>query len=119
MSNPSQKSDEGGAAIRVENLSKTFVLHVQGGTRLPVFSRLSLEVAAGECVALYGPSGSGKSPRSRSFYANYKPASGHAWFRHPANTGSNWIAMPGPPPPQDPQVSARPAGPATRRRDAG
>src|SRR3546814_1581524 len=71
------KSDEGGAAIRVENLSKTFMLHVQGGTRLPVFSRLSLEVAAGECVALYGPSGSGKSTLLRSLYANYKPGNGH------------------------------------------
>src|SRR3546814_12875373 len=99
MSNPSQKSDEGGAAIRVENLSKTFVLHVQGGTRLPVFSRLSLEVAAGECVALYGPSGSGKSTLLRSLYANYKPGSGPVWVPPADDSGRDVSDIAGRPPP--------------------
>jgi len=83
------------AAIRVENLSKTFVLHVQGGARLPVFADLSLEVAAGECVALYGPSGSGKSTLLRSLYANYKPGSGHIWVRHAGEAGDEWVDMAG------------------------
>jgi len=78
-------------AIRVENLSKTFVLHVQGGARLPVFANLSLEVAPGACVALYGPSGTGKSTLLRSLYANYKPGSGHIWIRHE----SAWVDMAG------------------------
>lgn len=77
--------------IRVENLSKAFVLHVQGGARLPVFSDLSLEVAAGECVALYGPSGTGKSTLLRSLYANYKPGGGHIWVRHEGD----WVDMAG------------------------
>src|SRR5690606_23764966 len=81
--------DKDGAAIRVEKLSKTFVLHVQGGARLPVFSDLSLAVAPGECVALYGPSGSGKSTLLRSLYANYKPGSGQVWVKH----DGAWIDM--------------------------
>src|SRR3546814_5900186 len=79
-----------GAAIRVENLSKAFVLHVQGGVRLPVFDRLSLQVAAGECLALYGPSGSGKSTLLRSLYANYKPDGGQVWVRHAGESEGGW-----------------------------
>ncbi len=75
--------------IRVENLSKTFTLHVQGDARIPVFADLSLEVATGECVALYGPSGTGKSTLLRSLYANYKPGGGHVWVRH----GDDWVDM--------------------------
>ncbi|MEQ8356149.1 MAG: phosphonate C-P lyase system protein PhnL [Kiloniellaceae bacterium] len=77
------------AMIRVENLSKTFTLHIQGGARLAVFADLSLEVGAGECVALYGPSGSGKSTLLRSLYANYKPGGGHIWMRHQGD----WVDM--------------------------
>lgn len=68
--------------LRVENLSKTFVLHNQHGAELPVLQNASLEVAAGECVVLHGHSGSGKSTLLRSLYANYLPDSGHIWVRH-------------------------------------
>jgi alpha-D-ribose 1-methylphosphonate 5-triphosphate synthase subunit PhnL len=100
-------SDEnGGAAIRVENLSKTFVLHVQGSARLPVFTHLSLEVAPGECVALYGPSGSGKSTLLRSLYANYKPGRGHVWVRH----AGDLVDMAGAPPHKVLEVRRRTVG---------
>lgn len=68
--------------LRVENLSKTFVLHNQQGIRLPVFHNASLEVNAGECVVLHGHSGSGKSTLLRSLYGNYLPDSGHIWVKH-------------------------------------
>ena len=93
-------------AIRVEKLSKTFVLHVQGGARLPVFANLSLEVAAGECVALYGPSGTGKSTLLRSLYANYKPGSGHVWVRH----DDEWVDMAGAAPHRVLEVRRRTVG---------
>ncbi|MCT7373678.1 phosphonate C-P lyase system protein PhnL [Chelativorans salis] len=68
--------------ISVSALSKEFTLHTQGGARIPVFDRLDLEVMAGECVCLHGPSGTGKSTLLRSLYANYKPSSGHVRVLH-------------------------------------
>lgn len=82
--------------IEVTNLSKTFVLHTQGGTRIPVFADLNLAVHAGECVALHGPSGAGKSTLLRSLYSNYKPHAGSIRVRH----GETWIDMVGAPPQQ-------------------
>ncbi|NIF33561.1 phosphonate C-P lyase system protein PhnL [Enterobacter sp. Cy-643] len=73
--------------IRVENLSKTFVLHHQHGIRLPVLANASLEVKSGECVVLHGHSGSGKSTLLRSLYANYLPDEGHIWVKH----NDEWI----------------------------
>jgi alpha-D-ribose 1-methylphosphonate 5-triphosphate synthase subunit PhnL len=68
--------------IRVEDLSKTFVLHLQAGTRIPVLGNLTLEVDAGECVSLNGPSGVGKSTLLRSLYGNYLPDLGKVMVRH-------------------------------------
>ena len=68
--------------IAVKDLSKTFVLHLQGSTRLPVFDAVSFEVAAGECLALVGPSGAGKSTLLRSLYGNYRPDGGSLAVRH-------------------------------------
>lgn len=73
-------------AVSVRDLEKTFVLHTQGGARLPVFAGLTLEVFPGECVALHGPSGAGKSTLLRSLYANYKPGSGQVLVRHGDST---------------------------------
>ncbi|MEN3262316.1 phosphonate C-P lyase system protein PhnL [Sodalis endosymbiont of Spalangia cameroni] len=75
--------------LRVENLSKTFVLHNQGGAVLPVLQDASFEVAAGECVVLHGHSGSGKSTLLRSLYANYLPDSGHIWV----NDRGDWTDL--------------------------
>ncbi len=77
--------------LRVENLSKTFVLHNQNSARLPVFSDASLQVDAGECVVLHGHSGSGKSTLLRSLYGNYLPDSGHIWVEHQGQ----WVDMVG------------------------
>ncbi|MDH2347774.1 phosphonate C-P lyase system protein PhnL [Bradyrhizobium sp. SSUT77] len=63
-------------------LSKTFVLHVQGGAKIPVFDGIELTVASGECVCLHGPSGAGKSTLLRSLYANYKPDTGTILVHH-------------------------------------
>jgi alpha-D-ribose 1-methylphosphonate 5-triphosphate synthase subunit PhnL len=68
--------------LDVENLSKDFLLHLQGGVRIPVLDAVDLSVSAGECVALAGPSGAGKSTLLRSLYANYRAGSGAIRVRH-------------------------------------
>ncbi len=62
--------------IHIENLSKTFTLHNQGGTVLRVMEGANLTVNAGECVGLTGQSGAGKSTLMRMIHGNYLAASG-------------------------------------------
>jgi alpha-D-ribose 1-methylphosphonate 5-triphosphate synthase subunit PhnL len=68
--------------IRVEGVSKSFVLHNQGGVELPVFRNIDLEAFAGECLALHGPSGTGKSSLIRLIYGNYLCPEGCILIRH-------------------------------------
>ncbi|MEM8545940.1 MAG: ATP-binding cassette domain-containing protein, partial [Cyanobacteria bacterium P01_H01_bin.119] len=90
LQSSSQPPQAAGVLLNAENLYKTFVLHHQGGIKLPVLEDVSLEVSAGECVALQGPSGSGKSTFMRSLYANYRIDSGSIWVRHQ----SEWLDLP-------------------------
>lgn len=62
--------------IELENVSKSFTLHNQGGAVIPVMERVTLTVSAGECVGLVGASGAGKSTLMRLIYGNYLAASG-------------------------------------------
>jgi alpha-D-ribose 1-methylphosphonate 5-triphosphate synthase subunit PhnL len=62
--------------IEIANLSKSFTLHNQGGTVIPVMAGAALRVGAGECVALVGASGAGKSTLMRMVWGNYLAASG-------------------------------------------
>ncbi|MFN4129910.1 MAG: phosphonate C-P lyase system protein PhnL [Paracoccaceae bacterium] len=62
--------------IRIENLSKIFTLHNQGGTEIPVMRGAYLTVKPGECVGLVGQSGAGKSTLMRMVYGNYLVAGG-------------------------------------------
>ena len=68
--------------LRIDNLAKTFLLHNQGGKKLPVFQNISFQVKAGECLVLTGASGTGKSTLLRAIYANYLVQSGTINIRH-------------------------------------
>jgi alpha-D-ribose 1-methylphosphonate 5-triphosphate synthase subunit PhnL len=59
------------AALSVQNLAKTFTMHLRGGVTLPVVGNVRFEVNAGECVVLGGPSGVGKSSILKMVYGNY------------------------------------------------
>lgn len=75
--------------IKAEGITKTFVLHNQGGQRIPVFSDINLTVNTGECVVLHGPSGTGKSTLMRALYGNYLVGGGAILVRH----SNAWIDM--------------------------
>jgi alpha-D-ribose 1-methylphosphonate 5-triphosphate synthase subunit PhnL len=68
--------------LRVTGLAKTFVLHERGPATIPVFAGLDLEVRAGECVALSGASGTGKSTLMRTVYGNYVAGGGEVAVLH-------------------------------------
>jgi alpha-D-ribose 1-methylphosphonate 5-triphosphate synthase subunit PhnL len=68
--------------LHTDALAKTFTLHLQGGVRIPVLSGIGLELRAGECVVLSGPSGVGKSTLMRSLYGNYRAEAGRILVRH-------------------------------------
>ena len=68
--------------LRAEGLAKTFTLHLQGGTRIPVLDGVGFDLHAGQCLALVGPSGAGKSTLMRSLYGAYRVDAGRILVRH-------------------------------------
>lgn len=68
--------------LKANALYKSFTLHTQGGVRLPVLEGISFEIKGGECVALTGASGSGKSTFMRCLYGNYRVDSGSISVKH-------------------------------------
>jgi alpha-D-ribose 1-methylphosphonate 5-triphosphate synthase subunit PhnL len=72
--------------LAVSGVDKTFTMHLQHGQRLPVLHELAFEVRAGECVALGGASGAGKSSVLKMVYGNYAVTRGSITLRGPSGT---------------------------------
>lgn len=68
--------------LEARGLAKTFTLHGRGGVQLPVFAGVDFAVAAGECLALTGRSGAGKSSLLRCLYGNYGASAGQVTIAH-------------------------------------
>ncbi|MGE8659635.1 MAG: phosphonate C-P lyase system protein PhnL [Achromobacter sp.] len=79
--------------IEVRGLGKTFTLHNQGGMRLPVLQAVDFDAAAGDCLVLAGPSGTGKSTLLRCLYGNYLATEGSVRVR----AGDDWVELVGAP----------------------
>ena len=62
--------------ITVTDLGKSFTLHNQNSAVITVLEGANFSVAAGECVALTGESGAGKSTVMRILYGNYLAQAG-------------------------------------------
>ena len=73
--------------LRLSGLGKSFRLHNQGGVEIPALSDVGFTVRAGQCLALAGPSGSGKSSLMRMIYGNYRASTGRIEVRD----GPEWV----------------------------
>ena len=69
-------------ALSVQNLSKTFTMHLRDGIVLPVVANVNFELHPGECVVLGGPSGAGKSSILKMVYGNYGADAGAIVLQH-------------------------------------
>jgi alpha-D-ribose 1-methylphosphonate 5-triphosphate synthase subunit PhnL len=68
--------------LDLKSVCKSFTLHARNGAHFPVFSHINLKIRSGECLALTGHSGSGKSSLMRCLYGNYRVDSGSVQVRH-------------------------------------
>lgn len=78
MEHSSQKS--AGAAVEIRNISKYF--DSNDGVRVIALENVSLDIQAGEFIALVGPSGCGKSTLMRMIAGLIKPSAGTITINH-------------------------------------
>jgi alpha-D-ribose 1-methylphosphonate 5-triphosphate synthase subunit PhnL len=62
--------------LHMQGVAKRFTLHHQHGAELRVLDHVNLDLHAGECMVLDGPSGMGKSTLLKLVYANYRACEG-------------------------------------------
>jgi alpha-D-ribose 1-methylphosphonate 5-triphosphate synthase subunit PhnL len=67
--------------LQLKKVTKQFTLHHQHGVQLNVLKNVDMNLSAGECVVLDGPSGMGKSTLLKLIYANYRATSGEIEVR--------------------------------------
>lgn len=74
------------AILKIDRLTKHFMMHQQAGARIAVLDGISAQVNAGEAVAVSGPSGRGKSSLLKLIYGTYRATSGSIHVRD----GEEW-----------------------------
>ncbi|MGO1539137.1 MAG: phosphonate C-P lyase system protein PhnL [Leucobacter sp.] len=80
--------------LSVQNVDKTFTLHLQDALRLPVLRGLSFDVPRGACVVLGGDSGAGKSTVMKMVFGSYGVDSGEILLSHGPDVLDLATAMP-------------------------
>jgi alpha-D-ribose 1-methylphosphonate 5-triphosphate synthase subunit PhnL len=68
--------------LSVQDVDKTFTLHLQDAQRLPVLRGLTFDVPRGTCVVLGGESGSGKSTVMKMVFGSYGADAGRILLAH-------------------------------------
>ncbi|MBN2791892.1 MAG: phosphonate C-P lyase system protein PhnL [Desulfuromonadales bacterium] len=66
--------------LSVENLNKDFHVRILDDKQIAGCRDISFQVAAGQFLALAGPSGIGKSTILKCIYRTYLPGSGQIWY---------------------------------------
>jgi len=74
------------APLIVDNICKSFTMHLRDGLELPIVKDVSFALQAGQCAVLGGPSGSGKSSILKMLYGNYGVDSGAITVHHDGQT---------------------------------
>ncbi len=69
-------------ALELSAVAKTFTMHLQDGLRLAVLHGVTFAVEPGQCIALAGPSGTGKSSILKLIYGNYRCDAGQILVRN-------------------------------------
>jgi alpha-D-ribose 1-methylphosphonate 5-triphosphate synthase subunit PhnL len=69
------------SVIDLIDVRKSFTMHLRGGVHLPVVTGVNFSARAGECVALAGPSGIGKSSILKMIFGNYRCDGGRILLR--------------------------------------
>lgn len=80
--------------LSVENLSKTFRLHMLGGLAVEAVRDVSFTVAAGEFVGLSGPSGAGKSTILKMLHRTYLASRGSIRYASPRLGEVDLVTLP-------------------------
>jgi alpha-D-ribose 1-methylphosphonate 5-triphosphate synthase subunit PhnL len=81
------------AVLELRGLTKSFVLHNLGGKTIRGLAGVSLDVAAGEHVALAGTSGAGKSTLLKCVFRTYLSTGGSACFVDSTGTRHDLFAL--------------------------
>jgi len=66
--------------LKLENVSKSFIVHTLGGKVIHGFEEVSLNAGPGELLGLAGPSGSGKSSILKCIYRTYLATAGSIYY---------------------------------------
>jgi alpha-D-ribose 1-methylphosphonate 5-triphosphate synthase subunit PhnL len=66
--------------LEIEQIAKTFHIHILGRKVIQALKDVSFQVGAGEFLGISGPSGIGKSTLLKCIYRTYLSSGGRIWF---------------------------------------